>query len=120
MRFLYTVLINAAALFIVSKVLPGFVFEGGWLSPVIVGAILTVLNYFVKPILKFLSFPLVFLSAGLFIIVINAFTLYLAHYILQVMDIAGIALQVESLLTYLFAAIIFGVANWFIHWFLKE
>jgi uncharacterized membrane protein YvlD (DUF360 family) len=36
------------------------------------------------------------------------------------MDIAGIALQVESLLTYLFAAIIFGVANWFIHWFLKE
>jgi len=120
MRFIYTILVNALALFIVSQVLEGFSFEGGWVAPIVVGLILTVLNYLVKPVLKFLSFPLVFFSAGLFIIVINAFILYLTNYLLIVMDIAGIALHVESYLTYLLAAIIFGVANWFIHWFLKD
>jgi len=60
------------------------------------------------------------LSAGLFSIVINAFILYLTHYILEVADIAGVALHVESLLTYVLAAVIFGVANWLISWFLKD
>lgn len=120
MRLIYVIVTNALALFIASLVLEGLSFEGGWLAPVIVAAILTVLNFLVKPILKLLSFPLVFLSAGLFLIVINAFILYLSNYLLVVMDIEGVVMHVESLLTYVFAAIIFGVANWFIHWFLKE
>lgn len=120
MRLIYTILANALALFLVSMVLDSFWFEGGWLAPIIVGVILTVLNFFVKPVLKFLSFPLVFFSAGLFIIVINAFILYLANYLLLVMDVSGVSMHVESLLTYLLAAVIFGVANWLIHWFLKD
>lgn len=120
MRFLYTIIVNALALFLVSILLDGFSFEGGYLAPIIVGFILTVLNFLVKPILKFLSFPLVFFSAGLFIIVINAIVIYLAQYILTIADISGVSMQVDNPLTYLFAAVIFGVANWFIHWFLKD
>lgn len=120
MRFIYVTIINALALFIASQVLTGFSFEGGYIAPLIVGGILTILNFFVKPILKFLSFPIVFLSAGLFLFVLNAIILYLANYVLVVMDIEGVTMQVDNLLTYLLAAIIFGLANWFIHWFLKE
>ena len=120
MRLIYTILVNAIALFLVAYILPTFSFEGGFLAPIIVAAILTVLNFLVKPVLKFLSFPLVFFSAGLFIIVINAFILYLANYLLLIMDIEGVAMHVETLLTYVFAALIFGVANWLIHWFLKD
>lgn len=120
MRILYTVIINAFALFVASLILDGLSFEGGWVAPVIVALILTVLNYFVKPVMKFLSFPIVFLTGGLFLIVINAFILYLSKYLLEIMDIAGVAMNVDGLLTYLFGAIIFGLANWLIHWFLKE
>lgn len=120
MRLIYTIITNAFALFIASELLPGFSFEGGWLAPVIAAAVLTGLNMLVKPILKFLAFPLVFVTGGLFLIAINAGILYLTQYVLQVMDVQGVSMQINDLLTYLLAAIIFGIANWLIHWFLKE
>jgi len=73
-----------------------------------------------KPVLKFLSFPLVFLTGGLFLIVLNAFMLYLANYVLGVMDFEGVGMVVDGVLTYALAAVIFGIANWLIHWFLKD
>jgi len=120
MRFIYVIFVNALALFIASLVLPGLSFEGSWIAPVIAGATITILNMLVKPILKLLSFPLIFISAGLFLIVINAFILYLTQYIIKVMDIANVVMHVDTLLTYVFAAIIFGLSNWVINWFLKE
>ncbi len=120
MRLLYTIVINAVALFLASVILPGFVLEGGILTPVIAAAVITILNFIVKPILKFLSFPLVFVTGGLFLFIINAAILWLTHYLILVMDIEGVSMDVDNLLTYLFAAIIFGLANWLIHWFLKE
>lgn len=120
MRIIYTILANALALFLASRLLSGFVFEGGWIAPVLVGAIISILNFILKPIIKLLSFPLIFLSGGLFLIAINAFLIYLSSYLLRVMDIAGTALNVKDILTYVLAALIFGIANWFIHWFLKD
>ncbi len=120
MQLIFTIVINAVALFIVSLVLDGFTMEGGWVAPVIAAAVITILNMIIKPIIKLLAFPLVFFSAGLFLIVINAFILYLTEYLIRVMDIEGVSLHFDNLLTYGLAAIIFGVANWLIHWFLKE
>lgn len=120
MRILLTILANALALFLVSQILDGFSFTGGWMAPVLVAAILTLLNFILKPILKLLSFPLIFLTGGLFLIVLNAFILYIADYLVEVLDIEGVDLQVENTLTYILAAVIFGIANWLIHWFIKE
>ena len=120
MRILVTILANALALFLVSRVLEGFTFEGGLIAPALVALILTVLNFILKPILKLLSFPLVFITGGLFLIVLNAIILYLADYLLAVMDFEGVNLVVDGPLTYLIAAVIFGLANWLIHWFLKD
>ncbi len=120
MKFLTTILVNSLALFLVSYLLPGVVFTGGWAAPVIAGVVMTLLNAIVKPILSFLSFPLVFATAGLFLIVLNAVILYLCVYIIQVMDVEGVAMLIDGPLTYLIAAIIFGCANWLIHWFLKD
>ena len=49
MRIIATILANALALFLVSRVLEGFVFEGGVVAPIIVGLILTVLNFILNP-----------------------------------------------------------------------
>lgn len=120
MGILSTVLANALALFAVSRVLEGMQFTGGVLTYVLVALVLSVLNLILKPVLKLLTFPLVFLTGGLFLIVINALVLYLTQHFITVMDIAGVSMTVDKPLTYLFAAVIFGVANWLIHWFLKD
>lgn len=120
MRILITVIVNSLALFLASILLDGFQFEGGFLAPVIAGLVISVLNALVKPILKFLSFPVIFFSLGLFLIVINAVILFLTQYLVNVIDIQGVSMQITGLLTYVLAAIIFGLLNSFIHWFLKD
>jgi putative membrane protein len=120
MNFLFLIFVNALGLFIVSLFLPGVEFGAGPVSPIVAGVIITILNAIVRPIIKLLSFPLVLLSAGLFLIVINAFILYLTVYVIEVMDIDGVSMAIQGLLTYLLAAVILGLANSTIHWFLKE
>jgi len=120
MGILYTILANALALFAVTKVLDSFHIEGGVLTFVIVAVVLSILNLIMKPILKLLTFPLIFLTGGLFLVVINALILYLTQYFIKVLDISGASMQVDKPLTYLWAALILGLANWLIHWFLKD
>ncbi|QQR55096.1 phage holin family protein [Candidatus Peregrinibacteria bacterium] len=120
MSILYTLIANGLALFFASQILDGLTFTGGIPTYLIVAALISLLNLILKPILKVLSFPLIFFTGGLFLIVINALILYLAQYLLTVMDFTGLSMSVDKPLTYLLAAAIFGVANWLIHWFLKD
>lgn len=120
MSILYTLLANSLALFLVSRVLEGMSFEGGIPTFVIVAAIVSILNFVLKPLLKILAFPLVFITGGLFLIVINALILFVAQHLLTTMDFTGLSMTVDKPLTYLLAAAIFGVANWIIHLFLKD
>ncbi len=120
MSFILTIITNALALLAVVQLLEGFHVNGGWLAYVVAGATIAFLNIIIKPILNLFAFPLVFLTAGLFSIVINAVILYLAQYVLQVMDIEGVHILVDNHLTYLLATLIFGISNSIINWFLKE
>ncbi len=120
MTLLSTILANALALFVVSQAVSSLHIKGGFLTYLIIGVILSLLNLVIKPILKVISFPLVFLTGGLFLIVINAVILYLCNYLIGVIDVTGVSMSVDSNLTYLWAAAILGLANWLISWFLKE
>lgn len=53
----------------------------------LVTLILTLVTWFVKPVLKVLSFPLILLTLGLFLIVINAFVLWLSAWLAGQLDI---------------------------------
>lgn len=120
MSILSTILANALALFLVSKVVGGFEIGGGFETYLIIGVVLSLLNLVIKPVLKVLTFPILFLSGGLFLIVINAVILFLCQYFIHVIDLTGVTMQVNGSLTYLWAAAILGIANWLISWFLKE
>ncbi len=119
-KLAFGILINMGALWAISLILDKFQYTGGWVFLVIAGILIGALNALVKPIIKLLSFPLVFFSAGLFLIIINAVMLAILDYLLTVLDFAGIDLQVEGALTYLWAAIIFGLVNWLENWILKK
>lgn len=54
--------------------------NGAWDTVVafaIIGLVFSILNQFIKPILTFLAFPVVFFSLGLFMLVINGAIIYL-------------------------------------------
>lgn len=77
------VVANALALGAAAWLVPGITFTGSpktsdrILQVLVVGAVFGVINAFVKPVVKLLSFPLIILSLGLMLIVINALMLLL-------------------------------------------
>lgn len=77
MHFLLRLLINAAALWVAIRIVPGIDFQGHWLSLLVVALVFGVLNASVRPMLKLLTFPLLILTLGLFTFVINALMLWL-------------------------------------------
>ncbi|WP_310961914.1 phage holin family protein [Nocardioides terrisoli] len=54
---------------------------------VLTGAIFGAINSLVKPVLKFLSFPFIILTLGLFLVVINALLLLLTSRIAHTLDL---------------------------------
>ncbi len=59
--------------------LPGIAVENFWYA-MLVAAVLTIINIFIKPLVKLLTFPVNLFTFGLFNLVINCAMLYLAAY----------------------------------------
>jgi putative membrane protein len=88
LRFLLRVLLLAVALFAVAHVVPGIKFEN-YLSLALAALVLGLANALLRPILIFFTLPLVLLTLGLFIIVINAGLLYFAAWVVPGFHVEG-------------------------------
>jgi putative membrane protein len=81
-KLLLRLLITAAALWVATKFVPGISFRGeNYVGLLGVALVFGVVNTIVKPILSFFSFPVVLLSLGLFLFVINGLMLLLTSYL---------------------------------------
>jgi putative membrane protein len=87
MYFLLRLLINAAALWIAIQLVDGIEHRGSWWSLLIVALVFGVLNASIRPLLKLLSLPVIILTLGLFIFVINALMLMLTGWISGLLDL---------------------------------
>lgn len=103
---------NAATLFITPYVVPGFqiaTFQTALLAAIVIG----LLNIVIKPILLLLTFPINFLTLGLFTFVINAVVLWLATFIVTGMTI-------DNVLSGILAAIVISVVSTILSHLLKD
>lgn len=116
----YSLAFNIGALLVTIELLESVTYKGGWVFFVVTGTIIGLLNVLLKPILKFMAMPLIFFSAGLFLIVINAFILWMTDQILEILDFTNINLVINGPLNLFLASIIFGLINWFEHWLFKS
>jgi putative membrane protein len=69
--------LNALALFLVSKMVPGVILED-FSAALVAIIIISLLNILIKPILILLTLPITILTLGLFTVIINAVLLLLA------------------------------------------
>jgi putative membrane protein len=79
MKLLIRWVIVAFSLFVAAWLVPGIRVEGNaWLIFAVMAIILGLVNAIVRPILTLLTCSLVIFTLGLFVLVINALTLWLA------------------------------------------
>ena len=97
------IVINAISLYVVSNLMDSM-YIGSFKSLLILTIILGLLNSTVKPILKFLSFPITFLTLGLFSLVINALVLKLSF-----MMVSNVALY--GFFSAIWASILLSIVN---------
>ncbi len=79
MKLLIRWVIASLALFAAAWLVPGITVDGsGWIIYALMAIVLGLVNAIVRPLLKFMSCPLVLLTLGLFVLIINGITLWLA------------------------------------------
>jgi putative membrane protein len=77
MRFIIRLLTTAASLWVAVWLVTGLEFDGEWWGFLIVAAIMGLANAIARPLLTFFSLPLIVLTLGLFLLVVNAVMLQL-------------------------------------------
>ena len=95
---------NLLALAAAAYFVPGFSISATVESFLLVAAVFTLINAFIRPFLKLFFTPIIVLTFGLGIILVNALTLYLLDVFLADVNIAG-------LVPLLYATLIVGAVN---------
>jgi putative membrane protein len=101
-------IISAAAVWLAVRYVPGITIEEGIAPLFAVSFILGGVNLLVRPILRFLACGLIFLTLGLFLLVINAGMLLLASSISQAF---GIAFHVDGFWPAFFGSLLISVVT---------
>jgi putative membrane protein len=112
--FILSFLATAASLALAVWIVDGLEFTGEWWEFLIVAAILGLANAIVKPILRLLSLPLIAITLGLFLFVVNAIVLQLVVWLSgpDVMDL-GLTSTGFFWATFL-GALVVSIAGWLI------
>ena len=105
--FLIRIIGNSIALYIANWFVPGFVISGGIKEYLMAGVLLGLLNMMVKPVLKAFTFPIIILTLGIFIFVLNALMLWTVDYIFDFVII-------QNLWALAWATLTVSIVNWFI------
>ncbi len=77
MRFLLRLVINAAALWVAVAIVPGIEYYGHGPGLLGVALVFGIVNAVVRPLLVLLTCPLVVLTLGVFLLILNALMLWL-------------------------------------------
>lgn len=89
LNFILQIIGNALGLYIAAQYIQGVTFSGDIISLLIAGVVLGILNIIIRPVLKIFSAPIILLTLGLFIIIINFFILWLLQVFVKDIIIAG-------------------------------
>ena len=120
MRFLLSFLGTAASLWVAVWLVGGLEFDGEWWQFLIAAAIMGLANAIAKPILTIFSLPLIILTLGLFLLIVNAAVLQLVVW-LSGPDVFDLGLTSSGFFWATFwGAIVVSVVGWIIDLILPE
>ena len=110
LRFVLTILLVWGMNIVIDEYM--FV-GGGWVGYAVIGALLTLLNLFVRPMLDLVTLPLKFLATLLAIILVNAMFLWIVQEISVLFDPNIVSLTMTGGFGgWVVVSLVLGFANW--------
>jgi putative membrane protein len=87
-NYIIRLVLCSVLIYFIPQVLPGITVSSIQVA-LIVAVVMSLLNTFVKPILKLVSLPITFLTLGLFTLVITVVIVYLCAYLVDGFSVNG-------------------------------
>ncbi len=115
LRFLTRWFITAVALYAAVRLVPGITYEGGWTTLAGMALLFGLLNAVVRPILTILSCPLIILTMGVFILVINGALLLAAS---RLAGVFGVNFYVDGFGPAFWGALVVSVVSFALNLFI--
>ena len=117
MHVLLRLLINAAALWVATRLVSGISHTGDGVTLFGVALVFGVLNVAIKPVLFLLSLPFLIITLGLFTLVLNALMLLLTG---AVSDALGLGFSVAGFLPAFKGALVVSVVSFLLSLFVSD
>jgi len=108
---LLQILVNAGALYVAVLIVPGLDFTQGedWWKFLLVAVAFSLVNSYVRPVLRILTFPISIMTLGLFLLVINALMLLLVGAISEQLQLG---FSVADFWAALLSALVVAIVGW--------
>jgi putative membrane protein len=117
MRFLLRLAITAAALWVAVQLIAGIDYTGPWTHLFVVALVFGFVNAVIRPILLSLTCPIVLLTLGFFILVLNALMLWLTSALAGAL---GIDFHVDGFISAFLGGLVVGVVSAVLNIFVKD
>ena len=115
--FLIRLLVNAAALWVATRLVPGVSYDGGALPMLGVSLVFGVVNAFLRPVLKLLTLPLIIVTLGFFALVVNGLMLWLTS---SLSASLGIGFHVSGFWPAFFGALVVSLVSLILSLLIRE
>jgi putative membrane protein len=106
---------NALSLWVADKIVPGFSLNGNWITIILVAVILALLTFFLKPVLTLIFGPIIVITLGIGLIIVNVIILYVLQFITNNIDITRGSIIIQSIPALLLATLVVSAINYIIH-----
>lgn len=113
MRIILRIVINAIALWVAASLIDDITLSDDLPSVIVVAVVFGLVNAFIRPIARLISFPFLVLTLGLFTLVVNAI-------MLQITDALTSGIDVDGIWAAILGAFVISVVSWALSIFLPD
>lgn len=104
------ILVNAAALWVAVVIVPGLDWVSDeWWKFLLVAVVFSLVNSYLKPLLRILTLPITLVTLGLFLLVLNALLLMLTGAVSNELDLG---FRVADFWAALLGSIVISIVGW--------
>ena len=115
--FLVRLLVNAAALWVATRLVPGVTYSGDLLPFLGVALVFGIVNAFIRPVAKLLTLPLIILTLGIFALVVNGLMLWLTS---SLSESLGLGFRVSGFWAAFFGSLVVSIVSTLLWMFVSD
>jgi putative membrane protein len=116
-KFLLRWAINAVAIYLAVLIVPGIELQGDWTSVIWLALISGLINALLRPLLMFLTCPLILATLGVFALMVNTFLFWLTG---QIGRSFGVGLYIDDFMSAFLGGLVITIVSVILNLILKD